>query len=119
MADDVPVTSAPGAKYDVVRELYERFGQNTFVFQSTLDDVPTLWVPRAKLVEVLAFLRQAPRPYVMLLDLSAVDERLRKSTARACRPPTSRCSITCCRSTATAMCASRWPCLPMTCTCRR
>ena len=77
MADDVPVTSAPGAKYDVVRELYERFGRDTLVFQSTLDDVPTLWVPRAKLVEILAFLRQAPRPYVMLLDLSAVDERLR------------------------------------------
>jgi len=76
MADDVPVTS-PGAKHAVVRELYERFGQETFVFQSTLDDVPTLWVPREKLIEVLGYLRQAPKPYVMLLDLSAVDERLR------------------------------------------
>ena len=68
MADDVPVTS-PGAKHDVVRELYERFGQETFVFQPTLDDVPTLWVPREKLIEVLGYLRQAPKPYVMLLDL--------------------------------------------------
>jgi NADH-quinone oxidoreductase subunit C/D len=71
MADDVPVTSAPGAKYDVVRELYERFGQDTFVFQSTLDDVPTLWVPRAKLVEVLRFLRHLPASLRDAVDLSA------------------------------------------------
>ena len=63
---------------EVVRELYARFGADTFVLQPTKDDVPTLWVGRNNLVEVLRFLRNVPRPYVMLYDLSAMDERLRQ-----------------------------------------
>ena len=46
--------------------------------QTTLDRVPTLWVSRERLTEVLRFLRNLPKPYVMLYDLSAIDERLRK-----------------------------------------
>jgi len=79
MAEAAPENSTlPGTDYEIVRELYARFGEGVFVFQSTKDDVPTLWVPRAKLIEVLRFLRFAPRPYVMLLDLSGIDERMRK-----------------------------------------
>lgn len=63
---------------EVVRELYAQFGAEAFVLQPTKDDVPTLWVGRDKLVEVLRFLRHLPRPYVMLYDLSAMDERLRQ-----------------------------------------
>jgi len=63
---------------EVVRELYAQFGAEAFVLQPTKDDVPTLWVGRNKLVEVLRFLRHVPRPYVMLYDLSAMDERLRQ-----------------------------------------
>ena len=63
---------------EVVRELYAQFGAEAFVLQPTKDDVPTLWVERSKLVEVLRFLRNVPRPYVMLYDLSAMDERLRQ-----------------------------------------
>ena len=63
---------------EVVRELYAQFGAEAFVLQPTKDDVPTLWVERSKLVEVLRFLRHVPRPYVMLYDLSAMDERLRQ-----------------------------------------
>jgi NADH-quinone oxidoreductase subunit C/D len=78
MADDAPTPpTVPGAEHEVVRELHARFGANTFVFQPTKDSVPTLWVPRAKIIEVLRFLRGAPRPYVMLLDLHGIDERLR------------------------------------------
>jgi len=78
MAEAAPETSTlPGADYEIVRELYARFGDGAFVFQPTKDDVPTLWVPRAKLIEVLRYLRGVSRPYVMLLDLSGVDERLR------------------------------------------
>ncbi len=72
---NIPVR--PG--FEVVRELTQRFGADTFVLQATKDDVPTLWVPRAQLLDVLRFLRQLPRPYVMLLDLSAMDERLRNN----------------------------------------
>ena len=66
-----------GSEHEVVRELRDRFGA-ALHFQSTVDNVPTLWVERAQLLDVLRFLRQLPRPYSMLLDLSAVDERMRK-----------------------------------------
>ena len=46
---------------EVVRELYARFGAAAFVLQPTKDDVPTLWVGRNQLVEVLRFLRNVPR----------------------------------------------------------
>jgi NADH-quinone oxidoreductase subunit C/D len=71
------VANKHGSDHEVVRELCARFGDNTFVFQSNRDNLPTLWVPRDQLVAVLQFLREVPRPYVMLFDLSAIDERLR------------------------------------------
>jgi len=74
-----PIPQVPGVEHEVVRELHQQFGADTFVFQETLDRVPTLWVPRAQLIGVLAFLRKLPRPFVMLYDLSAVDERLRQN----------------------------------------
>lgn len=78
MADNAPLPpGTPGTEYEVVRELQSRFG-DAIVFQPTKDSVPTVWVPREQLIEVLRFLREAPKPYVMLFDLSAIDERLRK-----------------------------------------
>jgi len=74
-----PSPQLPGVEHEVVRELHEQFGADAFVFQETLDKVPTLWVQRAQLINVLAFLRKLPRPFVMLYDLSAVDERLRQN----------------------------------------
>lgn len=86
MADDAPRPPvAPGTEHEVVRELHARFGADAFTFQATRDGVPTLWVPREKLIEVLRFLRGTSRPYAMLLDLSAIDERLR--THRHGQPP--------------------------------
>jgi NADH-quinone oxidoreductase subunit C/D len=102
MADNIPLPSEPA----VVRELLAQFGSEVCTVQATLDQVPTLWVPRERLIEVLRFLRNLPKPYVMLYDLSAIDERLRKHRQGQPRP-TSRCSITCCRSSETVMCASR------------
>src|SRR5690606_22406587 len=65
---------------EVVRELTERLGESAFVRQPTRTGLPVLWVSRERLIETLRTLRDLPRPYVMLYDLSAVDERLR--TAR-------------------------------------
>ncbi len=62
---------------DVVVELNNRFGPDAFTAQATRTGMPVLWVARAKLVEVLTFLRNLPKPYVMLYDLHGVDERLR------------------------------------------
>ncbi len=69
--------SFPGCEYTVVRELQSRFGGDACRFQKTRDGVPTLWVSRAQLIEVLRFLRQVPKPFSMLYDLSAIDEQLR------------------------------------------
>ncbi|WP_097461070.1 NADH-quinone oxidoreductase subunit C/D [Mangrovitalea sediminis] len=66
-----------GTGHSVVGELQAHFGEDAFVLQATKDDVPTLWVAREKLLDVLRFLRNVPKPYVMLYDLSAIDERLR------------------------------------------
>lgn len=74
MAENASLASALP---QVVSELFAEFGEGTFVVQPTKDDVPTLWVTRDKVVEVLRFLRDLPRPYSMLYDLSAMDERLR------------------------------------------
>ena len=62
---------------DVVVELNNRFGPEAFTAQATRTGMPVLWVTRSKLVEVLTFLRNLPKPYVMLYDLHGVDERLR------------------------------------------
>lgn len=74
MADNTPLPSEPA----VISELLAQFGSEVCTVQATLDQVPTLWVPRERLIEVLRFLRNLPKPYVMLYDLSAIDERLRK-----------------------------------------
>jgi len=72
--------TAPASLPEVVRELYARFGENAFTFQATKDDVPTLWAPKERFAEVLGFLKNGvPRPYRMLLDMHALDERLRRN----------------------------------------
>jgi len=62
----------------VITELYQKFGESSFVRQHTAEGMPTLWLGRDKLIEVLKFLRDDYRPrYEMLLDVTAIDERLR------------------------------------------
>lgn len=68
----------------LVAELGNRFPAYSFVAQSTIDDIPTLWVPRASLRDVLKYLKTEHR-FEMLFDLAGVDERLR--THRDGLPP--------------------------------
>ncbi len=67
----------PGSQHEVVREIAEQFESTLWIFQPTVDAVPTLWVDRSVLLDVLSFLKTLPRPYSMLLDLSGLDERMR------------------------------------------
>ncbi|MES2684835.1 MAG: NADH-quinone oxidoreductase subunit C/D [Pseudomonadota bacterium] len=77
MADGTPL-SVP----DVVRELTTRFGDAGFTYQPTVDALPTLWIPVERLHEVLRYLKhEAQKPFKMLYDLTAVDERFRKQRA--------------------------------------
>lgn len=69
---------------DILETLRARFGPDAFSIQETCDGIPTLWVSRARVREALAFLkREIERPYRMLFDLTAVDERARRNRADA------------------------------------
>ena len=75
MADLPSATAtAPG----VLDELRARFGPAVLAVQPTRDDVPTLWISAQRVREVLRYLKlQLDRPYRMLYDLTAIDERER------------------------------------------
>src|SRR5580698_4971924 len=48
------------------------------VRQDTVDGIPTFWVTGKRLPGLLRFLKfEVDRPYRMLYDLSAIDERMR------------------------------------------
>ena len=60
----------------VLRDLQSRFGALDIVVQRTQDSLPTFWVERDAAADVLRFLKtDIERPYRMLFDLTAVDER--------------------------------------------
>jgi len=64
------------AQTDIIAELRGRFPGVTA--QETADGVPTAWAAPAAVRDVLRYLhRDAPRPFRMLYDLTAIDERTR------------------------------------------
>lgn len=62
--------------FDVLNQLNAKF--TNLVVQETADAIPTVWVDKRAVLDVLLFLRTLPKPFVMLVDLSAIDERLRQ-----------------------------------------
>ncbi len=70
----------------IIDELCTRFGQDSFSVQPTRDGIPTVWTSKGKVHEALQFLKQEiARPYKMLYDLTAIDERVRR--VRQDQPP--------------------------------
>src|SRR5512138_1398504 len=60
----------------LVAELTPVVGDGAVVAEETRDHVPTCWVRRGRVKDALRHLKHgAPRPYRMLYDLTAVDER--------------------------------------------
>jgi NADH-quinone oxidoreductase subunit C/D len=65
--------AAPG----IAQEIIDRSGPAA-ACQETVDGVPTFWVTKNRLPGLLRFLKyEVDRPYRMLYDLSAIDERMR------------------------------------------
>jgi NADH-quinone oxidoreductase subunit C/D len=63
---------------DIAKNLRNRFGPDILAEQPTRDAIPTLWVSAGKTHDLLRYLKQeAPQPYRMLYDLTAIDERMR------------------------------------------
>lgn len=67
------------SKTTIVDELRGRFGRDACSVQPTCDDIPTVWTSKEKLGEMLRYLKdETTRPYKMLYDLTAIDERVRQ-----------------------------------------
>ena len=63
---------------EIVQELQTKFSRVPLEPQATRDGIPTVWAPKERLWELLRYLKtEAQRPYRMLYDLSALDERER------------------------------------------
>lgn len=62
--------------FEILNELNAQFTGLTV--QTTADGIPTIWVDKADVLKVLMAVRTLPKPYVMPVDLSAMDERLRR-----------------------------------------
>ena len=63
---------------DIVQEIRNRFNGIPLTYQAIQDGVPTVWVPGEKAGDVLRFLKtEVEKPYPMLYDLAAIDERVR------------------------------------------
>ena len=66
----------------IIQEVAAHVGDGVLAAQATRDDFPTLWVRKERLRDVLTCLREkVDRPYRMLYDLTAIDERVRRVRA--------------------------------------
>jgi len=62
----------------IIDVLKTSFGEAILAVQPTADSIPTAWVSRDRARDVLRHLKSAvERPYRMLYDLTAIDERVR------------------------------------------
>ncbi len=63
----------------LVEELGRRFSGVSFIREETRDRIPTIWTTDDAAHQVLRYLKEeTERPYRMLYDLTAVDERVRR-----------------------------------------
>jgi NADH-quinone oxidoreductase subunit C/D len=62
----------------ILKGLQDTFGADAILPQPTCDSIPTAWVAKSKIVAVLHDLKTAERPYRMLYDITAIDERSRQ-----------------------------------------
>lgn len=70
----MPVNSPP----DIIAEIEARHGEAVIGAQPARDGIPTVWVTPDGAPAVLAYLKtEVPKPYRMLFDLTAIDERER------------------------------------------
>jgi NADH-quinone oxidoreductase subunit C/D len=64
--------------HSITEDLRRVFGDAILATQQTVDSIPTLWVSRDRICDVLRHLKTTvERPYRMLYDLTAIDERVR------------------------------------------
>jgi NADH-quinone oxidoreductase subunit C/D len=57
------------------QQVQQRFGEDAFQQQTTVDEIFTLWLPKEKIVPLIQFLKKIDNPFNFLYDLCGVDER--------------------------------------------
>lgn len=63
---------------NISEELQHKFAGHILSEQETRDNIPTLWVKEEGIRDVLRYLKnEAEKPYRMLYDITAIDERVR------------------------------------------
>jgi NADH-quinone oxidoreductase subunit C/D len=63
---------------EIISTLISRFGEQKITVQTTIDGMSTVWVPKDDIISVLKYLKnEVSKPYKMLYDLTAIDERKR------------------------------------------
>jgi len=64
----------------IVQQIQNRFPGKELHLQNTMDEFPTVWVKPAELSDLISYLQnEVEKPYKMLYDLTAIDERERKN----------------------------------------
>ena len=64
----------------VIDNLTTAFGMDIIAVQPTRDNMSTVWVSADRVRDILRYLKtEVDRPYKMLYDLTAIDERLRRN----------------------------------------
>lgn len=62
----------------IIEQLKKRYGSEHVIEQPSIDKIPIIWVLREDLCDCMKFLKtEIERPYRMLYDLTAIDERTR------------------------------------------
>ncbi|MGP1871238.1 MAG: NADH-quinone oxidoreductase subunit C/D [Arsenophonus sp.] len=62
----------------IILTLYKQFSSNTFSIQATRTGILVVWIKHKQFItKVIEFLKKQPKPYIMLFDLHAIDERQR------------------------------------------
>ncbi|HEY8519167.1 MAG TPA: NADH-quinone oxidoreductase subunit C/D [Gammaproteobacteria bacterium] len=83
-------SAADGRAAEIAAAIERRFGSAALSpsasIQPTADGIPTLWIEKDRIREVLRHLKtELDRPFEMLYDLTAIDERMREQ--RRDQPP--------------------------------
>ncbi len=63
----------------ILKVLQDAFGADAILPQETRDSIATAWIPKSKVAEILRHLKSMERPYRMLYDMTAIDERPRQN----------------------------------------
>jgi NADH-quinone oxidoreductase subunit C/D len=67
-------------KTEIISELKKKFGDSAIRPQETADGIPTVWISKESVKEILGHLKNGIKePYRMLYDLTAIDERPRRN----------------------------------------